>query len=72
MYTHHKFGHEFDGPVETRLSYMVCAVPRSGSSLLCELLCLAELAGAPTEFFDDALMEQFCRGDENAFEILVA
>lgn len=58
MYTHHKFDHEFDGP-ETRSSYMVCAVPRSGSSLLCELLCLTELAGAPTEFLDPELMREF-------------
>ncbi|MCB1006248.1 MAG: sulfotransferase [Acidimicrobiales bacterium] len=34
------------------MSYLVCAVPRSGSSLLCELLCLTGVAGAPTEFFD--------------------
>jgi LPS sulfotransferase NodH len=61
MYTHHKLDHEFEGGAETRLSYMICAVPRSGSSLLCELLCLTELAGAPTEFFDGESMEQFSR-----------
>ena len=38
---------------------MVCAEPRSGSSLLCELLCDTELAGAPTEFFDREMMERF-------------
>jgi LPS sulfotransferase NodH len=61
MYTHHKFDHEYDGSVETVSSYMVCAVPRSGSSLLCELLCLTGLAGAPTEFFDPESMKQFAR-----------
>jgi trehalose 2-sulfotransferase len=35
---------------EPRLSYMVCSVPRSGSSLLCELLAGTGIAGAPAEF----------------------
>jgi trehalose 2-sulfotransferase len=61
MYTHHKFDHEFDGDFETTSSYLVCAVPRSGSSLLCELLMLTGLAGAPTEFFDPELREGFAR-----------
>ena len=59
MYTHHKVDHEFPGGVPTRLSYVVCSVPRSGSSLLCELLCNTDTAGAPTEFFDPEQMEQF-------------
>jgi LPS sulfotransferase NodH len=36
---------------EPRVSYMVCSIPRSGSSLLCELLGGTGLAGAPAEFF---------------------
>jgi LPS sulfotransferase NodH len=36
---------------EPRVSYMVCSIPRSGSSLLCELLGATGLAGAPAEFF---------------------
>jgi LPS sulfotransferase NodH len=36
---------------EPRVSYMVCSIPRSGSSLLCELLAGTGLAGAPAEFF---------------------
>ncbi|MGH2978892.1 MAG: Stf0 family sulfotransferase [Solirubrobacterales bacterium] len=36
---------------EPRTSYMVCSIPRSGSSLLCELLGSTGLAGAPAEFF---------------------
>jgi LPS sulfotransferase NodH len=34
-----------------RASYLVCSIPRSGSSLLCELLGSTGLAGAPAEFF---------------------
>ncbi len=59
MYTHHKVDHEFPGGITPHISYMVCSVPRSGSSLLCELLCNTGVAGAPTEFFDPELMEQF-------------
>jgi LPS sulfotransferase NodH len=59
MYTHHKVDHEYPDGAPTRVSYMVCSVPRSGSSLLCELLCNTELAGAPTEFFDPELMGRF-------------
>jgi LPS sulfotransferase NodH len=40
---------EFE-PTEASLSYMVCSVPRSGSSLLCELLGGTGVAGAPAEF----------------------
>jgi LPS sulfotransferase NodH len=36
---------------EPRASYLVCSIPRSGSSLLCELLAGTGLAGAPAEFF---------------------
>jgi LPS sulfotransferase NodH len=60
MYTHHKLDHEFEGGTKPGRAYMVCAVPRSGSSLLCEGLCLTGLAGAPTEFFDRNLMARFC------------
>jgi trehalose 2-sulfotransferase len=42
---------EFDGRTEPRVSYLVCSIPRSGSSLLCELLSNTGLAGAPAEFF---------------------
>ena len=59
MYTHHKFDHEFKGDINPIVSYMVCSIPRSGSSLLCELLCATGRAGAPTEFFDATLMKEF-------------
>lgn len=59
VYFHHKFDHEFVGsPAPTR-SLVVCSSPRSGSSLLCEYLCLSGRAGAPTEFFDDEQMARF-------------
>lgn len=61
MYTHHRFDHEYPphpGPV---VPYVVCSVPRCGSSLLCELLLLSGLGGAPTEYFDRQQMEEFMR-----------
>ena len=42
---------------EPRASYLVCSIPRSGSSLLCELLASTGLAGAPAEFFHPDKME---------------
>ena len=41
---------EFDR-MEPHASYLVCSIPRSGSSLLCELLAGTGLAGVPAEFF---------------------
>lgn len=41
--------------------YAVCSVPRSGSSLLCELLCLSGVAGAPTEYLDATQEAEFRR-----------
>jgi trehalose 2-sulfotransferase len=58
MYAHDKLDHEFEG-ARTRLSYAVCALPRSGSSLLCELLFGTGLAGAPVEYFDAEQMARF-------------
>src|SRR4051812_30708315 len=58
MYSHHKLDHEFER-TETTLSYVVCALPRSGSSLLCELLFETGLAGAPAEYFDAQQMGRF-------------
>jgi trehalose 2-sulfotransferase len=58
MYSHHTLDHEFEEGAETTASYVVCALPRSGSSLLCELLFGTGLAGAPAEYFDVALMRR--------------
>jgi trehalose 2-sulfotransferase len=48
---------------EPHASYLVCSIPRSGSSLLCGLLADTGLAGAPAEFFHpdkmDALKEHW-------------
>lgn len=35
-----------------RTSYLVCATPRSGSTLLCEALTLTGVAGRPVEYFE--------------------
>jgi LPS sulfotransferase NodH len=59
LYTHHKLDHDFGGGVEIRVAYLVCALPRSGSSLLCELLFGTGQAGAPAEYFDPATMDRF-------------
>jgi trehalose 2-sulfotransferase len=47
---HDRLFFEFER-TQPRVSYMVCSVPRSGSSLLCELLAGTGVAGAPAEFF---------------------
>jgi len=59
MYTQQKLDHEFADGVAATVTYAVCALPRSGSSLLCELLFSTERAGAPGEFFDAAMMKRF-------------
>ena len=59
VYSHHKIDHEFKGSPPPFLSFVVCSIPRSGSSLLCELLTNTGLAGAPTEFFDPLQMKLF-------------
>jgi trehalose 2-sulfotransferase len=61
VYFHHKFDHVFETSPPLRLSFVVCSLPRSGSSLLCDLLASTELAGAPTEFFDLNQMNEFKR-----------
>jgi LPS sulfotransferase NodH len=45
----------------TRLSYMICFVPRSGSTLLAELLGSTGLAGAPEEYFHPVTMPRLMR-----------
>jgi trehalose 2-sulfotransferase len=59
MYTQRKVEHEYEGGVEATVRYLVCALPRSGSSLLCELLFGSGRAGAPAEYFDALTMAQF-------------
>jgi trehalose 2-sulfotransferase len=52
LYSDHRFSQEYPSAGPPRVSFLVCALPRSGSSLLCELLARTELAGAPAEFFE--------------------
>jgi trehalose 2-sulfotransferase len=62
VYTsHHKFDHVFEGAPRPTASLVICSLPRSGSSLLCDLLANTELAGAPMEFFDPDAVEEFRR-----------
>jgi LPS sulfotransferase NodH len=74
VYFHHKFDHVFEGSPEPRVSFVVCSLPRSGSSLLCELLACSELAGAPSEFFDRNQMNEFRRvwGVDTFYDYLAA
>jgi LPS sulfotransferase NodH len=51
----------FEGAPPPSVSYVVCSVPRSGSSLLCDLLANTDLAGAPMEYFDPDAIEAFRR-----------
>jgi LPS sulfotransferase NodH len=60
LYSHHKFA-EYPGAGPPRVSFMVCALPRSGSSLLCELLAATGVAGVPTEFFEPNQWPEFAR-----------
>lgn len=41
----------FESLAELHTSYLICATPRSGSTLLCEALMNTELAGRPWEYF---------------------
>jgi LPS sulfotransferase NodH len=61
LYSDHELGPEYPSAGPPRVSFVVCALPRSGSSLLCELLARTELAGAPTEFFEPNQRHRFER-----------
>ena len=64
--SHDRLFFEFER-TEPRASYMVCSIPRSGSSLLCELLASTGVAGAPAEFFHPdkmAALQQRWEADE--------
>jgi LPS sulfotransferase NodH len=39
-------------PTSDHLSYLICATPRSGSTLLCETLIRTGVAGVPREYFE--------------------
>jgi trehalose 2-sulfotransferase len=59
--SHHKFDHVFEGAPPPSVSVIVCSIPRSGSSLLCDLLASSELAGAPMEYLDENAIQAFER-----------
>lgn len=61
MFSKSKIGFEFAKSTPIASSYFVCSTPRCGSSLVCESLFNTGLAGAPTEYFDAAIEERFCR-----------
>lgn len=42
---------EFEPAGRPRACYLICSIPRSGSTLLCALLTRTGVAGAPNEFF---------------------
>ncbi len=44
----------------TAAGYLLCASPRSGSTLTCDLLAATGVAGAPNSFFRAASMADFC------------
>jgi trehalose 2-sulfotransferase len=49
-------------------SYLVCATPRSGSTLLCELLSATGVAGRPAEHFEDLQATSLPRQPRQYFE----
>src|SRR4051812_39199959 len=50
------------------LSYLVCATPRSGSTLLCELLSATGVAGRPQEYFEHLYATGLPRQPREYFE----
>jgi LPS sulfotransferase NodH len=52
---------EFEDAGEPRVSYLVCSIPRSGSTLLCDLLAATGVAGAPIEVFHPDFMRVLAR-----------
>src|SRR4051812_3152078 len=57
---------------EPHQSYLVCATPRSGSTLLCELLASTGVAGRPTEPFERLRATDLPRQPREYFEDLDA
>lgn len=53
-------------------SYLVCAIQRSGSSLLCEALKSTQVAGYPEEYFIDAHFEQSDWAQQNGLNTRAA
>ena len=56
-----RFDFEYDVAVEPVVSYMICSLPRSGSSLLCEALANTLHAGMPAEYFNPGIIARMER-----------
>jgi LPS sulfotransferase NodH len=56
-----RFEFEYDTAVEPVVSYMICSLPRSGSSLLCEALANTLHAGMPAEYFNPGIIKRMER-----------
>src|SRR5947209_6929141 len=59
---------EFGGIVQPQCSYLVCATPRSGSTLLCEALANTGIAGNPKEYFENLISTGLPRRPREYFE----
>jgi trehalose 2-sulfotransferase len=51
-------------------SYLVCATPRSGSTLLCEALAATGVAGRPAEYFEALAHSDLRRAPREYFDVL--
>lgn len=54
--------------MQPRQSYLVCATPRSGSTLFCEVLGKSGIAGQPKEFFEELKHTGLPRQPQEYFE----
>src|SRR5438046_662736 len=59
---------QFGGKVQPQCSYLVCATPRSGSTLLCEALANTGIAGNPKEYFEALISTGLPRRPREYFE----
>jgi len=50
-----------DGPLLPRTSYLICAIPRTGSYLLCDVLRRTGVAGQPNEYFNESFQSHWSR-----------
>ena len=50
-----------DGAPPPRTSYLICAIPRTGSYLLCDILRRTGVAGQPNEYFNESFQSKWSR-----------
>ncbi|HCI80332.1 MAG TPA: hypothetical protein DHW02_11655 [Ktedonobacter sp.] len=58
--------------MQTQLSYLVCATPRSGSTFFCESMSATMIAGKPKEYFEQLQETGLPRQPHEYFETFVA